>query len=260
MLSSSAFPSASTAAREQPPRRPERFAAEVAAATGHHTVLYDERFSTVVAERAMIEGGRGVIGGGARATAWRRRCSCRATWMEGDEPRAGAIPPAAPAIAGRVPGSCGFSSGSASPLGLLLGAYVGVKWLAAEVSDVIASPPETTIVAGMPVELRGRAGGAGEPDRPRSRRGRRGGSAVGRSTGSVRDERASDRLQAGHLRPRDRHGPGDVLAILIEGPPLETLPAHRRRGADRGQDARVDRPPDRDRVRGTDDGRCSTGP
>ena len=34
-----------------------RFAAEVAAATGHQTVLYDERFSTVVAERAMIEGG-----------------------------------------------------------------------------------------------------------------------------------------------------------------------------------------------------------
>jgi len=33
------------------------FAAEVAAATGHHTILYDERFSTVVAERAMIEGG-----------------------------------------------------------------------------------------------------------------------------------------------------------------------------------------------------------
>jgi len=33
------------------------FAAEVEAATGHRTVLYDERFSTVVAERAMIAGG-----------------------------------------------------------------------------------------------------------------------------------------------------------------------------------------------------------
>jgi len=33
------------------------FAAEVAAGTGRHTVLYDERFSTVVAERAMIAGG-----------------------------------------------------------------------------------------------------------------------------------------------------------------------------------------------------------
>ncbi len=33
------------------------FAAEVAAATGLRTVLYDERFSTVVAERTMIEGG-----------------------------------------------------------------------------------------------------------------------------------------------------------------------------------------------------------
>lgn len=34
-----------------------RLAAEVAAATGIDTVLYDERFSTVVAERAMIAGG-----------------------------------------------------------------------------------------------------------------------------------------------------------------------------------------------------------
>ncbi|MBI5158156.1 MAG: Holliday junction resolvase RuvX [Acidimicrobiia bacterium] len=34
-----------------------RFAGEVSAATGHRTILYDERFSTVVAERAMIEGG-----------------------------------------------------------------------------------------------------------------------------------------------------------------------------------------------------------
>jgi putative Holliday junction resolvase len=34
-----------------------QFAAEVAAATGHRTILYDERFSTVVAERAMIAGG-----------------------------------------------------------------------------------------------------------------------------------------------------------------------------------------------------------
>ncbi|HAX81417.1 MAG TPA: Holliday junction resolvase RuvX [Actinobacteria bacterium] len=33
------------------------FAAEVGAATGLPTVLYDERFSTVVAERAMIAGG-----------------------------------------------------------------------------------------------------------------------------------------------------------------------------------------------------------
>lgn len=33
------------------------FAAEVSAATGHRTTLYDERFSTVVADRAMIEGG-----------------------------------------------------------------------------------------------------------------------------------------------------------------------------------------------------------
>ncbi|MEK7252015.1 MAG: Holliday junction resolvase RuvX [Actinomycetota bacterium] len=33
------------------------FAAEVSVATGFRTVLYDERFSTVVAERAMIEGG-----------------------------------------------------------------------------------------------------------------------------------------------------------------------------------------------------------
>lgn len=33
------------------------FAAEVEVATGFHTVLYDERFSTVVAERAMIAGG-----------------------------------------------------------------------------------------------------------------------------------------------------------------------------------------------------------
>ena len=34
-----------------------QFATEVERATGHPTVLYDERFSTVVAERAMIEGG-----------------------------------------------------------------------------------------------------------------------------------------------------------------------------------------------------------
>lgn len=34
-----------------------RFASEVQEAVGITTVLYDERFSTVVAERAMIEGG-----------------------------------------------------------------------------------------------------------------------------------------------------------------------------------------------------------
>ena len=34
-----------------------RLAADVSAATGIETVLYDERFSTVVAERAMIAGG-----------------------------------------------------------------------------------------------------------------------------------------------------------------------------------------------------------
>jgi putative Holliday junction resolvase len=34
-----------------------RLAADVAVATGIETVLYDERFSTVVAERAMIAGG-----------------------------------------------------------------------------------------------------------------------------------------------------------------------------------------------------------
>jgi UPF0755 protein len=106
-------------------------------------------------------------------------------------------------------------------LGLLLGAYVGVKWLAAEVSDLIAQPPETTVVAGIPV------GFDVAPGAPASQIARDLAAAGVVSSASafdrvVRDQRASDRLQAGSYDLETGMDPEEVLAILIEGPPAET--------------------------------------
>ncbi|MBI5158155.1 MAG: endolytic transglycosylase MltG [Acidimicrobiia bacterium] len=114
-----------------------------------------------------------------------------------------------------------FLIGFGISAGLLLAAYVGVKWLAAEVSDIIASPPETTIVAGIPVEF------VVAPGAPASQIAQDLAAAGVVSSAAafdrvVRDERASDRLQAGSYDLETGMDPEAVLAILIEGPPSES--------------------------------------
>ncbi|HLE39754.1 MAG TPA: endolytic transglycosylase MltG [Acidimicrobiia bacterium] len=104
--------------------------------------------------------------------------------------------------------------------GLLLGAYLGVKWLAAEVSDVIAGPEGTTVVAGTPVTFEV------APGAPASQIARDLAAAGVVPSASafdrvVREERASDRLQAGTYELETGMEPEAVLAILIEGPPSE---------------------------------------
>ena len=114
-----------------------------------------------------------------------------------------------------------FFVGLGITVALLLGAYLGVKWLAGEVSDVIAGPPETTIVAGIPVNFEVAPGApASQIARDLAAAG-----VVGSASSFdrvVRDERASDRLQAGSYDLETGMDPAEVLAILIEGPPADT--------------------------------------
>lgn len=114
-----------------------------------------------------------------------------------------------------------FLVGSGITVGLLLSAYLGVKWLAAEVSDIIARPPESTVVAGIPVEFEV------APGAPASQIAQDLAAAGVVSSASafdrvVRDERASDRLQAGSYDLETGMDPAEVLAILIEGPPSDS--------------------------------------
>ncbi len=101
---------------------------------------------------------------------------------------------------------------------LLLGAYLGVKWLASEVSDVIAGPEETTIVAGIPVTFEV---APGAPASQIARDLADAGIVVSASAFDrvVREERASDQLQAGTYELETGMEPEAVLALLIEGPP-----------------------------------------
>lgn len=106
-------------------------------------------------------------------------------------------------------------------VGLLGGAYLGVKWLAAEVSDLIAGTPETTIVAGLPVTFEVAQGA------PASQIARDLATAGVVSSASafdrvVREQRASDRLQAGTYDLETGMDPEEVLETLIAGPPRET--------------------------------------
>lgn len=99
-------------------------------------------------------------------------------------------------------------------------AYLGVKWLAAEVNDIIAGPEETTLPAGIPVEFEVVAGA------PASQIARDLAAAGVVTSASefdrvVREERASDRLQAGAYDLETGMDPSVVLEILLEGPKRE---------------------------------------
>jgi len=103
---------------------------------------------------------------------------------------------------------------------LLLGSYLGVKWLAAEVSDVIAGSADSTVVAGLPVAFEVAPGApASQIARDLAEAGIVGSAAAFDRV--VRDERASDRLQAGEYELFTGMSPEEVLAILLEGPPSE---------------------------------------
>jgi UPF0755 protein len=96
-------------------------------------------------------------------------------------------------------------------------AFLGVKWLASAVSDVIARPVQTTVVPGLPVTIEI------APGAPASQIARQLAEAGVVASASdfdkvVRDQRASDRLQAGRYDLETGMTPEAVLAVLIEGP------------------------------------------
>lgn len=113
-----------------------------------------------------------------------------------------------------------FLLGLGITAGLLLGAYLGVKWLAAGVSDVIAGPEESTVVAGIPLTFEVAPGApASQIARDLAAAGVVASAAAFDRV--VREERASDRLQAGTYELETGMTPEAVLAVLIEGPPSE---------------------------------------
>ena len=104
---------------------------------------------------------------------------------------------------------------------LLLAAYIGVRWLAAEVSDVLAGPPGSTVAPGQPVTFEV------EPGAPASQIARDLAEAGVVSSAAafdlvVHDANASDRLQAGTYELVTGMPPEDVLELLLAGPPRET--------------------------------------
>ncbi len=104
---------------------------------------------------------------------------------------------------------------------LLGGAYFGVKWLAAEVSDIIAGPPDSTVVAGLPVSFEVTPGApASQIAQDLAEAGVV--SSAAAFDRAVRDARASDRLQAGEYDLVTGMAPEAVLEILLAGPPVET--------------------------------------
>ncbi|WKZ82808.1 MAG: endolytic transglycosylase MltG [Acidimicrobiia bacterium] len=100
----------------------------------------------------------------------------------------------------------------------LLAAYAGVKWLAAEVSDLIAGPSVSTVAPGIPVEFEVEPGAsASQIARDLAAAGVvESASAFDRV---VREQRAADRLQAGVYQLETGMAPTAVLALLMEGPP-----------------------------------------
>lgn len=97
-------------------------------------------------------------------------------------------------------------------------AYAGVKWLAAEVSDLIAGPAVSTVAPGIPVEFEVEPGtSASQIARDLAAAG------VVESASEfdrvVRERRAADRLQAGVYQLETGMTPSVVLALLVEGPP-----------------------------------------
>jgi len=100
---------------------------------------------------------------------------------------------------------------------LFLLAYLGVKWLASAVNEVIAVPESTTVAAGVPVEFEVLAG------TPASQIASDLAAAGVVASASefdkaVREARAADRLQAGKYQLETGMAPEAVLAILVAGP------------------------------------------
>jgi UPF0755 protein len=96
-------------------------------------------------------------------------------------------------------------------------AYVGVKWLASAVNDVIASPTTSTVAPGQPVDFEILAG---TPASQIARDLAAAGVVVSSSDfdKAVRDAKASDRLKAGTYQLETGMDPVDVLALLVAGP------------------------------------------
>jgi UPF0755 protein len=99
-------------------------------------------------------------------------------------------------------------------------AFLGVKWLAAAVNDVIADPDATTVPPGLAVTIEI------APGAPASQIARQLADAGVVASASdfdrtVRDARASDRLQAGTYELETGMTPEAVLAVLVEGPSRE---------------------------------------
>lgn len=110
--------------------------------------------------------------------------------------------------------------GTGVTVGLLLTAYLGVRWLAAEVSDVIAGPAESTVPAGQPVTFEVTPGApASQIARDLADAGVV--SSAAAFDRAVRDAAASDRLQAGTYDLETGMDPEVVLALLLAGPPRD---------------------------------------
>ena len=104
---------------------------------------------------------------------------------------------------------------------LLGGAYLGVKWLAAAVNDVIAAPDSSTVAPGLALDFEIVAG------TPASQIARDLADAGVVASASdfdkvVRDAKASDRLQAGTYQLETGMDPASVLAVIVAGPGNQT--------------------------------------
>jgi UPF0755 protein len=104
---------------------------------------------------------------------------------------------------------------------LFIVAYLGVKWLAGAVNDVISRPDSTTIAPGVAVQFEILEG---TPASQIARDLADAGVVVSASDfdKAVRDARASDRLQAGTYDLETGMDPADVLAALVAGPAHQT--------------------------------------
>lgn len=111
--------------------------------------------------------------------------------------------------------------GTAVTVGLLLTAYLGVRWLAVEVSDIITGPPESTVPPGQPVAFEITAGApASQIARDLADAGVV--SSAAAFDRAVRDAAASDRLQAGTYELETGMDPEVVLELLLAGPPRDS--------------------------------------
>ena len=112
--------------------------------------------------------------------------------------------------------------GVAIGLALFGFAYLGVRWLASAVNDIIADTADSTVVAGLPVTLEIAPGeSASQIARELADAG-----VVASAADfdrAVRDRQATDRLQAGSFDLETGMTPDDVIDVLIEGPATEVF-------------------------------------